>query len=51
MLHENAQVFAAEDYLDPTPPPPFDSERWKAIRNRLIDELAKGRPMAKILRP
>jgi len=42
MLHENTQALAHADYFDPAPPPPFDSERWKAIRNRLIDELAKG---------
>lgn len=41
MQQENAQVFAYDDYLDSTPPP-FDGERWKAIRDRLIDELAKG---------
>lgn len=42
MLHENAQVFAYEEYFDSTPPPPFDGERWKSIRDRLIDELANG---------
>ncbi len=39
MLHENAQVFSVDNYGEPQP---FDGERWKAIRNRLIDELAKG---------
>ncbi len=39
MLHENAQVFSVDNYGEQQP---FDGERWKAIRNRLIDELAKG---------
>ena len=41
MLHENEQAFAYADF-DDNPPAPFDAERWKALRNRLIDELAKG---------
>lgn len=36
MLHENEQM----DWL-----PPLDSGRWKAISDRLIDELASGRTL------
>lgn len=42
MLHENEQVSAYTDAFYPEKPAPFCRERWKSIRNRLIDELAKG---------
>jgi len=41
MLHENALAPNYADF-DDKPPQPFDVERWKSLRNRLIDELAKG---------
>lgn len=41
MVTEKSQALSCSEF-DDKPPPPFDIERWMFLRNRLIDELAKG---------